>query len=251
MAEIKKVIGADLQKEINGNDSQVNKITNYSGKQVQVTQTILDQLTQAENNAYAATQVRTTSTRSSSRSSSSGGSSSSSGSSMGYATVSGVSVGRSDIGPGGSASSLATAQAIAKQYASGDVAGAKAAAAAGGYKIETKAEGGVIGGGTLPNRLMDLIRKAYGADAMPLIGHKGELVLNRDQQANLIKNIQSAQLAAMFANPRFRNNGADSAQVISITMGNLTLPNVQNGNDFADFIANNLETAVGQRVNRK
>ena len=65
-------------------------------------------------------------------------------------------------------------------------------------------------------------------DEIPAILHAGEAVLNRNQQGTLIGNMRNALSIG--------RDAASRVQSISISFGDLTLPNVTNASDFANAL---------------
>ena len=80
--------------------------------------------------------------------------------------------------------------------------------------------------------------KPIKADEMPQLLKQGEVVLTQGQQAQLLKNVNS--LAGIQKVPSGTN--------VTLNMSNLTFNEVNNGQDFANFITKNLANAVSQSM---
>ena len=89
----------------------------------------------------------------------------------------------------------------------------------------------------------DLALKPLKPEEVPAILKKGELVFNKDQQNTLLGNISRLTNRPY---PIVSNNGVS----VTMTMGNLTFHEINNGQDFANYITRNLSSAIAQNLNR-
>jgi hypothetical protein len=81
-------------------------------------------------------------------------------------------------------------------------------------------------------------------DEMPALLQAGEIVLNRSQQDTLLSNIK--KLGANTVNPVIAAAAPKSGTVVNMTLSNLTFHEIQNGQDFANYITKNLSSAIAQ-----
>ena len=81
-------------------------------------------------------------------------------------------------------------------------------------------------------------------DEMPALLQAGEIVLNRSQQDTLLSNIK--KLGANTVNPVIATAAPKSGTVVNMTLSNLTFHEIQNGQDFANYITKNLSSAIAQ-----
>lgn len=77
------------------------------------------------------------------------------------------------------------------------------------------------------------------ADEIPQLLHRGEVVLNTDQQSQILKN-----MSALSNVPSAISQGTN----VVLNMSNLTFNEISNGQDFANFITKNLSNAVSQAM---
>lgn len=89
----------------------------------------------------------------------------------------------------------------------------------------------------------DLTLKPLEPNEVPAILQKGELVLTQGQQGMLLRN----------ASQLMQQPGAIASQGINVnlTMSNLTFHEISNGQDFANYITNNLSSAIAQGLARR
>lgn len=81
---------------------------------------------------------------------------------------------------------------------------------------------------------------------IPMILKKGEVVLTDKQQSTLLSNIHKlGTYGAMNAVSK-----PQSGTVVNLSMNNLTFHEIQNGQDFANYISKNLASAVAQNLNK-
>lgn len=73
-------------------------------------------------------------------------------------------------------------------------------------------------------------------DEFPAILHLGEGVINRRQQSTMLDNFRSALALG----------GAGGSSVIQMSFGDITLPSVTNGQDFAESLATQFQPAMNQ-----
>lgn len=78
--------------------------------------------------------------------------------------------------------------------------------------------------------------KKLDADEFPAILHLGEGVVNRQQQSTMLDNFRSALALG----------GAGGTSVIQMSFGDITLPSVTNGYDFAESLATQFQPAMNQ-----
>ena len=81
--------------------------------------------------------------------------------------------------------------------------------------------------------------KPMKADEIPQLLQKGEVVLNTSQQSQLLKN-----MGALTHMPTAVNHGTN----VVLNMSDLTFNEINNGQDFANFITKNLSNAVSQAM---
>ena len=87
------------------------------------------------------------------------------------------------------------------------------------------------------NAIQALGLKKLEPDEIPAILHAGEGVVNGRQQSNILSNMNGAlSLGA----------GNKLGAMINISMGDLTLPNVTNGKEFAESLAQNFTPIMNQ-----
>ena len=89
----------------------------------------------------------------------------------------------------------------------------------------------------------DLTLKPLEPNEVPAILQQGELVLTQGQQGMLLRN----------ASQLMQQPGAIASQGINVnlTMSNLTFHEISNGQDFANYITNNLSSAIAQGLARR
>lgn len=78
--------------------------------------------------------------------------------------------------------------------------------------------------------------KKLDADEFPAILHLGEGVINPKQQSTMLNNMRQALALG----------GAGTGTVIQMSFGDLTLPSVTNGRDFAESLATQFQPAMNQ-----
>ena len=78
--------------------------------------------------------------------------------------------------------------------------------------------------------------KKLDPDEFPAILHLGEGVINRQQQSTMLDNFRSALALG----------GAGGGSVIQMSFGDITLPSVTNGQDFAESLAAQFQPAMNQ-----
>lgn len=78
--------------------------------------------------------------------------------------------------------------------------------------------------------------KKLDPDEFPAILHLGEGVINRQQQSTMLDNFRSALALG----------GAGGSSVIQMSFGDITLPSVTNGRDFAESLATQFQPAMNQ-----
>ena len=76
---------------------------------------------------------------------------------------------------------------------------------------------------------------------IPAILKAGEVVLNGAQQSNLLSNISRIGMMGQRV----------AGTTVHLEMNNLTFHEIQNGQDFANFITKNLQSAVAQGLNKR
>ena len=104
---------------------------------------------------------------------------------------------------------------------------------------------GYIGTGTSDQKLEALKAMTLTPlkpDEMPALLQAGEIVLNRSQQDTLLSNIKKLNAV----NPVVA--ATKSGTVVNMTLSNLTFHEIQNGQDFAKYIAKNLSSAIAQSI---
>ena len=90
--------------------------------------------------------------------------------------------------------------------------------------------------------LKSMALKPMDANEIPALLKAGEVVLNGAQQSTLLSNIgKVGQLGSR----------VETAPVVNLTMSNLTFHEINNGQDFANFLTKNLSSAVAQGLSRR
>lgn len=109
-------------------------------------------------------------------------------------------------------------------------------------------ENGLVGSASSDKRyqmLQEMSLKKLKPNEIPALLKTGEAVLNGQQQTTLLGNIR--QLAKQQMIPQISGN---QGVQVNLTMSNLTFHEINNGQDFANYITNNLSSAIAQGLAR-
>ena len=90
--------------------------------------------------------------------------------------------------------------------------------------------------------LQDFATQGFKASEVPVIADLGEAVLNPRQQSNILSAINQSAATGMVAGASMRS----VSPVINISLGDMTLPNVTNGSEFAQTLSQTIEPTMNQ-----
>lgn len=90
--------------------------------------------------------------------------------------------------------------------------------------------------------LQDFATQGFKASEVPIIADLGEAVLNPRQQANVLSAINQSAATGMVAGASMRSVNP----VVNISLGDMTLPNVTNGSEFAQTLSQTIEPTMNQ-----
>lgn len=90
--------------------------------------------------------------------------------------------------------------------------------------------------------LQDFATQGFKASEVPVIADLGEAVLNPRQQSNILSAINQSAATGMVAGASMRS----VSPVVNISLGDMTLPNVTNGSEFAQTLSQTIEPTMNQ-----
>lgn len=90
--------------------------------------------------------------------------------------------------------------------------------------------------------LQDFATNGFKASEVPIIADLGEAVLNPKQQSNVLSAINQSAASGVVAGAKMRSVNP----VVNISLGDLTLPNVTNGSEFAQTLSQTIEPTMNQ-----
>ena len=120
---------------------------------------------------------------------------------------------------------------------------------ASGYKFADGIENGVITGVGRTNSdsekfrlLQQLAVDGFKSSEVPILADLGEAVLNPTQQANVFNAMNQSVANGMVAGATMRS----VSPVVNISLGDMSLPNVTNGSEFAKTLTQTIEPTMNQ-----
>ena len=90
--------------------------------------------------------------------------------------------------------------------------------------------------------LQDFATNGFKASEVPIIADLGEAVLNPKQQSNVLNAINQSAASGVVAGAKMRS----VSPVVNINLGDMTLPNVTNGSEFAQTLSQTIEPTMNQ-----
>lgn len=90
--------------------------------------------------------------------------------------------------------------------------------------------------------LQDFATNGFKASEVPIIADLGEAVLNPKQQSNVLNAINQSAASGVVAGAKMRS----VSPVVNISLGDMTLPNVTNGSEFAQTLSQTIEPTMNQ-----
>ena len=90
--------------------------------------------------------------------------------------------------------------------------------------------------------LQDFATNGFKASEVPIIADLGEAVLNPKQQSNVLNAINQSAASGVVAGAKMRS----ISPVVNISLGDMTLPNVTNGSEFAQTLSQTIEPTMNQ-----
>ena len=240
-------------------------IAEYQKKENELTEEIKKQLEKANEayqNALKAETTRGSYSSSSRSSSSSGGGSSSSGvtgtiyfsdssSRDSYNSRWGTSHNDSDSTAGGYSGPTAgyVDSDSDRKSSSSSGSGSHVVSGVHAHKFANGIENGMISGVGRTNSddekfrlLQQMAVDGFKASEVPIIADLGEAVLNPKQQSNVLSAINQSAASGVVAGAKMRS----VSPVVNISLGDMTLPNVTNGSEFAQTLSQTIEPTMNQ-----